>query len=145
MMLCSEIMKRQVISTTLDTTAAGAALLMKEQQIGFLPVCDASGRAIGVMTVRDIALRVCAEDRNSSRTALAEIMTRKPICCKAASSVAQAEALMLKHKTRRILCVDAHDRVVGLVTLADVVHHQDPIRLAHFVRELTDRRFRMER
>ena len=144
-MLCSEIMKRHVFSGTPETSAADAARLMREHGIGFLPVCDSAGNPLGVVTDRDLALRVCAEDLPAQSTLLKQIMTKGPITCAAKTSLEHAEATMLKRKTRRILLVDDHGKLVGLITLADVIHHQDPFKLAHFVRELTEVRLRHER
>lgn len=53
---------------------------------------------------------------------------------------------MLNRKRRRILLVDSKNKLVGLITLADVIHHQDPFRIRHFIRALTKKRLlRFER
>jgi CBS domain-containing protein len=144
-MLCSEIMKRHVHTATLGTSALEAARLMKEQQIGFLPVCDAARHPVGVVTDRDLTLRVCAENLNAESTLLSAIMTQDPLCCSDDSSVEEAEASMLRRKSRRILVLDEHGKLVGLMTLADMAHHQDPFKMAHFVRTLTENRLRVEK
>jgi CBS domain-containing protein len=53
--------------------------------------------------------------------------------------------MMLRHRTRRILLVDAADKVVGLITLADIAQHQSPLDSARWLRELSARRYRVER
>ena len=118
---------------------------MRENRIGFLPVCDSSGHPLGVVTDRDLALRICAESLDAGSTFVSAIMTQNPLCCRADSSLEQAEALMLKRKSRRILLLDEDGTLVGLITLADVVHHQDPFKMSHFVRALTENRLRVER
>ncbi len=145
MMLCSEIMKRHVQTATIDMSAQQAARLMSEHQIGFLPVCDVDHRPVGVVTYRDLALRVCAENLRAGSTFLGAIMTHDPLSCREHSSVESAEELMLQRKSRRILLLDGHGRLVGLISLADVVHHQDPFKIAHFVRTLTESRLRVEK
>ena len=144
-MLCSEIMKRHVHTATIDTSATDAARLMRENRIGFLPVCDASRHPLGVITDRDLALRVCAENLDAGSTYLSAVMTQDPLCCRDDSSLDEARALMLKRKSRRILLIDAQGRLTGLITLADVVHHEDPFKMAHFLRALTENRLRVER
>jgi CBS domain-containing protein len=144
-MLCSEIMKRHVHTATVDTTAQEAARLMSENQIGFLPICDVNQRPLGVVTDRDLALRVCAEDLRAGSTFLSAVMTHHPLCCRDDRSLESAEALMLERKSRRILLLDESGRLVGLITLADVVHHQDPFKMSHFVRALTENRLRVEK
>ena len=144
-MLCNEIMKRHVFSAKLQTSAADAARLMKQHGIGFLPVCDEDGHPLGVVTDRDLALRVCAENLSAQDVTLSRVMTQSPVSCNAKSTLEQAEAIMLKRKSRRIVLLDDQEKLVGLITLADVLHHQDPFRVAHFVRELTEVRLRHER
>lgn len=144
-MLCSEIMKRHVHTATIDTSVLEAARVMSENRIGFLPVCDVDGHPLGVVTDRDLAVRVCAENLPADRTLLGAIMTHNPLSCRDSCSVENAEDLMLLRKSRRILLLDEHGRLAGLITLADVVHHQDPFKVAHFVRTLTEQRLRVEK
>jgi len=138
-------MKRHVHTATIDTSAKDAARLMRESRIGFLPVCDANRHPLGVITDRDLALRVCAENLDAGSTYLSAVMTQDPLCCRADSTLDEARALMLKRKSRRILLTDEQGRLVGLITLADVVHHEDPFKMAHFLRALTENRLRVER
>ncbi|HEY0464522.1 MAG TPA: CBS domain-containing protein [Polyangiaceae bacterium] len=56
-------MKRRLHTVRPELSVNEAARLMKAEQIGFLPICDAEGHALGVLTERDIVLRLCAEDR----------------------------------------------------------------------------------
>jgi CBS domain-containing protein len=144
-MLCNEIMKRHVHTASVDMTAREAAQMMGENQIGFLPICDVDRRPLGVVTDRDLALRVCAEDLRAGSTPLSAIMTHHPLCCREDCSLERAEAMMLERKSRRILLLDECGRLVGLITLADVVHHQDSFKMAHFVRALTENRLRVEK
>jgi len=143
-MLCNEIMKRHLHTATIDTSAQAAARLMSENQIGFLPICDVDGHPLGVVTDRDLALRVCAENLPADKTLLSAIMTHDPLSLPEDSSVASAEEAMLRRKRRRILLVDENGRLVGLITLADLVHHRDLFNVAHFVRTLTENRLRIE-
>ena len=144
-MLCSEIMKRHVFTATVDTSAQDAARLMRQQRIGFLPVCDVDRHPLGVVTDRDLSLRVCAENLNAAGTFLSAIMTQNPLCCREDSSLEVAQGSMLARKIRRILVLDTHGQLAGLITLADVIHHQDPFKVSHFVRGLTENRLRIEK
>lgn len=119
--------------------------MMSENSIGFLPICDAERRPLGVVTDRDLALRVCAREVAADTTTLAEIMSQDPLCVRDSSTLDNAEAVMLERKARRILIVDKERRLLGLITLADLVHHQDPFKIAHFVRALTEKRLRIEK
>lgn len=144
-MRCSEIMKRRIFTVHPESRVNEAARLMKAEQIGFLPVCDDAGRVLGVLTDRDIVLRVCAEGLAPESTTVARIMTTDPVHCLPDDTLDHAEELMLRHKTRRILAVDAQGKLDGLITLADAAQYQEPQKTARWLRELSARRFRVER
>lgn len=144
-MLCSEIMKRHVHTANVDMSARQAARLMRDEHIGFLPVCDTDRHPLGVVTDRDLALQVCAGGLSAESTLLSSIMTRNPLSCRGSDSLEAAEQSMLKRKVRRILVLDDGGRLAGLITLADVAHHQSPFQMAQFVRTLTENRLRVEK
>jgi len=144
-MLCREIMKQRVISVQASVTVAQAARKMKAEQISILPVCDDYGRAIGVVTDRDIVLRACAAGLDAETTPVEQIMTQQPVRCSPDATLAHAEKLMLTHRTHRVLLADQEDKLVGLITLADIAQHQSPVESARWLRELSARRYRVER
>jgi CBS domain-containing protein len=144
-MLCGEIMKRHVQRASVGTSALQAARLMRDQRIGFLPVCDTDDHPLGVVTDRDLASRVCAENLNAAGTFLSSVMTPNPLCCRDTHSLEHAKALMARGKHRRILVVDARGRLTGLITLADVAHHQEPFRMAQSARALTENGLQIEK
>jgi len=143
-MRCEEVMKRRLCTIRSDMSVTELAQLMKTEQIGFVPVCDAEERPLGVVTDRDIALRVCAEGLSSDDTQVSRIMTVHPVACRPGDSLERAEDLMLERKTRRVLVTDSSGKLVGLITLADIAQVQTPFRTARWLRELTARRFRVE-
>lgn len=144
-MLCKEIMKRRLHTATIGTSALQAAQYMRDQHIGFLPVCDAEGHPLGVVTDRDLAIRVCAENLSAEYTYLSTLMSQNPLSCHENCALEEAEAMMLQRKYRRILVIDDLGRLAGLITLADIAHHQDPFKMAQFVRVLTESRLRIEK
>src|SRR6478609_2066946 len=123
-MQCGEIMKRQLHTVCPELPVNDAARLMKTERISFLPICDAEGYAVGVVTGRDIVLRICAEDLRGSAKTVAQIMTPSPVQCRSDDSVEHAEKLMIQHKTRRVLIVDESGRLVGLIGMAEVAQHE---------------------
>jgi len=143
-MQCSEIMKRQLHTVLPELPVNEAARLMKTERIGFLPVCDAEGYAVGVLTDRDIALRLCAEDLRGSTKTVAQIMTPSPVECRSDDTVEHAEKLMIQRKTRRILIVDESGKLVGLIGMAEIAQHEAPYKAANWFRQLSARRFRVE-
>ena len=93
---------------------------MREVNIGFVPICDSHGRPIGTVTDRDIALRVCAEDKKASRTHAGEIMSHESVTCRASDELEQAEAAMAEHHKSRIMVVDHEGHLAGVLSLADL-------------------------
>jgi len=116
---CQEIMKRDVEWMTPRESAHDAARTMRDENIGFLPVCDEGMKVLGTVTDRDIAIRLVADSQPAS-TAIEHIMTREVIACLAADDITAAEELMAEHRKSRIMCVDDDGRLVGVISLSDI-------------------------
>src|SRR4029079_14691676 len=93
-MTCGEIMKRCVIRADENDTVQVAAAYMRDANIGFLRVCGDSGKVVGTLTDRDIAIRVDAEGKSSSACRVRDVMTREMIACAASDDIGHAESLM---------------------------------------------------
>ncbi|HVR21117.1 MAG TPA: CBS domain-containing protein [Polyangiaceae bacterium] len=131
-------MKRDIATVMSDVPIQTAAAKMRAANIGFLPVCDAEGRAVGAVTDRDIALRIVAEDRPAS-TRVEEVMTREVIACRPADDVHRAEQLMGRYKKSRIICVDDEGYPVGVISLSDIAQHESSEQTARTMRRVTMR------
>jgi len=101
-----------------DDTVVDAARMMRDEDVGSLPVVD-SDRLIGMVTDRDVALRVVAEGRDPSEVSVQEIASRNPVTAEAASDLNDALQLMARHQVRR-LPVTEEGRLVGIIAQADV-------------------------
>ncbi len=110
-----DIMTRTVESVAPDTTVREVAHLMKLRHIGAFPVCE-NGTLVGMITDRDLALRVLAENRDAE-TRVKEVMTKDVICCTEEDPVEEAVGTMEERQIRRLPVVSDEDRLVGLVTL----------------------------
>ncbi len=95
------------------------ARLMKEENIGFVPICNANGEPVGAITDRDLAIRVLAEgysaDDRIDRFATSELVT-----CRLGSDVNEAERLMREHRKSRVMVCDDQGKVHGVISLADI-------------------------
>jgi CBS domain-containing protein len=122
-MRVSEMIHEYPICCTEFDTARHAAELMKEQQAGALPVVEkhGGGKLAGVVTDRDLCLRVIAEGRDPGKTQVRECMTSSPIYCKPEDDVQHALSLMREHHVRRIPVVDAEHRICGMISFANLV------------------------
>jgi CBS domain-containing protein len=113
------VMTAAVASVRRMAHARDAARLMRDRDIGFLPVCEADGSVVGVVTDRDLVLGVLAADRPAT-TAVEEIMTPDPIVCYASDDLDWCERLMSENQINRMVVVGDDERLVGVVSLADL-------------------------
>ncbi|HJZ86580.1 MAG TPA: CBS domain-containing protein [Polyangia bacterium] len=137
-MLCKEIMKRNVECVEATDTVETAAETMRDQQVGFLPVCDQSTKVIGTITDRDITVRVVAESLSAS-TLVEKVMTSEVVACRADDDVHRAEDLMGQYQKSRIMCLDEQGRLVGVISLSDIAQVEDDPAAAETMRQVTDR------
>jgi len=118
-MLVRDIMTQHVQVVDPDEALDHAARIMRELDIGSIPVCD-RGRLVGLLTDRDIAVRAVAAGRDPKRTAVAEVMTRPVFCCAPEHAVESVALVMRARQIRRIPVIDQDEHVVGMVGLADI-------------------------
>lgn len=101
-----------------DMTAADAAGLMKQLDVGVIPVAE-NDRLIGLVTDRDLVLRVLAARRSGDEVKLAEIVTKSPVTVSPDMKLSEARELMAEHKVRRLPVLKG-DLLVGILSLGDV-------------------------
>jgi len=125
-MKISEIMSKNPRSVSPDTPVSEAAQLMKEEDVGLVPVvervggAETRGRLVGVVTDRDIAIRAVAEGR-AADAHVSEIMSGGVKTCGPDDSVESAMELMGREQVRRLPIVDERGSLVGVVAQADLV------------------------
>jgi CBS domain-containing protein len=140
-MRCETIMKRDVECITPQETVQDAARLMRDDRIGFLPVCDDSRKVLGTVTDRDLAMRVLAEGR-APTTRVEEVLTREVVACRPDEDLRHAEELMGRHQKSRIMCVDEQGRLVGVISLSDIAQKEKGTRASQTLREVSQREAR---
>ena len=118
-MRCDKVMKRDVQALRPEDDIALAARTMRDTGVGFLPVIDPLGRVLGTLTDRDIAIRVCAEERPCS-TPVAEVYTRDCVAVRPEDDVGVAREVMGHYRKSRILVTDPDCRLVGVISLSDL-------------------------
>ncbi|HLK81388.1 MAG TPA: CBS domain-containing protein [Xanthobacteraceae bacterium] len=118
-MQVQEIMHPDVQIAHPDMTIRDAARRMRVDNIGALPVGE-NDRLIGMVTDRDIVVRVIAEDRPPGDTTVRQVMSEGICYCFEDDDVARAAQVMARHQVRRLPVVDRSKRLVGLVALADL-------------------------
>ena len=141
-MLCEQLMKRNVKWVSERDPVHAAAKLMRDHNIGFLPVCNETGRAVGVITDRDIVVRIAA-DKGSLDTPVSEPMTKTVLTCRPNEKLAYAEARMREKHTARILCVDEQGKPLGVISLSDLAKEERAGKIGRLLRALTTREARV--
>ena len=138
-MRAEEIMTRDPSCVTPDTSLQDAARLMKQENVGVVPVVerDGSKRLVGVLTDRDITVRVVAEGRDAVGTPVREAMTREVRTCRIDDSAEDVMRVMGDEQVRRIPIVDDRGDLVGIVAQADVVRGADDRRAERTVEKIS--------
>jgi CBS domain-containing protein len=116
-----DVMTRNPRSISPTAPARAAAQIMKNEDVGFVPVVDENSRLVGVITDRDIAIRLVAEGREPD-CSVAEVMSSGNIATlRPDEDVDRAMETMASEKVRRVPVVDERGSVVGVVAQADIV------------------------
>jgi CBS domain-containing protein len=119
-MHCREFMTHEVQWIAPDQSVARAAELMAFHNLGFLPVCTADGRPLGVITDRDIATRVTGKDQLGSQIRVEEVMTSPIQSVGPDCPIAVAGELMAEAGVSRLLVLDDDGVLEGIVSVADL-------------------------
>jgi CBS domain-containing protein len=123
-MRCEDLMTAEVESVEPGRDVETVAQIMRELNVGFVPVCQKNGTVVGVITDRDIAIRVVAEGR-SGNTKVEEVMTEDAITCHPSADLQEVERLMRAHQVERIVVVDDDARLAGVISLIDLAQVED--------------------
>lgn len=105
---------------TPETSVAEVARVMRTEDVGSLPIVTDPDRVVGMVTDRDLVLRVLAEGLDPEATPVAQIATEDPVTVDAEADLDDALVLMARHQLRRIPVVSGPDRIVGIIAQADV-------------------------
>jgi CBS domain-containing protein len=137
-MLCEEIMKGDVECVSPTDAVEDAAQAMRDEELGFLPVCDQSGKVLGTITDRDIAIRVVAAKKPGT-TPIEDVMTREVVSCSPKDEIGRAQELMAQNRKSRIMCLDKSGRLVGVISLSDIAQYEKDARSGETLRHVTER------
>jgi CBS domain-containing protein len=102
-----------------ETPVAEAARMMRQADVGSLIVLE-EGAVCGMVTDRDITIRVVAEERDIRSTPIGEICSREPLTLSVSDSIEQAIELMRSNSIRRLPVLDEKERPAGIVSLGDL-------------------------
>ncbi|WP_347302981.1 CBS domain-containing protein [Croceibacterium sp. TMG7-5b_MA50] len=118
----NHVITAEVVSVSPYTSIEDAACLMRDHDIGVLPVVEGE-RLVGIVTDRDMVVRGIAERRDGWLSRVSDIMTSKVYSCEAENGAHVAAMLMATHQIRRVALVDREGRLCGLITLTDLIRN----------------------
>ena len=121
-MRVADLMKRKPKYLTPHDTARQAARSMRDENVGFLPVCDWEHRVIGAVTDRDLALRLVAEGLDTN-VPVVDVMTHEVVACHPDDDLERAEEVMGASRKSRLVVVDDFGRLAGVLSLSDIAEH----------------------
>lgn len=124
-MRVNEVMSRNINCCVRTTSVMNAARMLRESDIGILVVVDdpETRRLTGVVTDRDLCLRALGELHDPTLTTVEDCMTWEPVYCTPDVDVQEVLAAMGEQQIRRIPVVDYEMKVLGLISLTDLIRH----------------------
>ena len=137
---CNEVMTKNAVCCLPNDSVAKAAELMKSENIGSIPVIEneQTQKLVGIVTDRDLALKIVAEGRDATSTKVEAVMTHKVVTCRAEDDLQKALDAMAEHQLRRIPVVDDDNKILGIIAQAVVATRVDqPEKTAEMVKEIS--------
>jgi CBS domain-containing protein len=131
-----EVMTSNPSTIEADGFVVEAAKIMKAEDAGVVPVTE-NGRLIGMVTDRDIAIRVVAERKDPQATSIREVASTDLVTIDPQQDLDEALRLMAQHKVRRLPVVEEDGRLVGVVAQADVAREGDDTKTGQVVQEIS--------
>lgn len=119
-MRAKEIMTPNPRCVSVTDKVGTVAKIMRDADCGSIPVVDdATGKVVGIITDRDLAVRVLAGDRGND-TSVTDIMTGYPYSARPDDDLRHVEKLMVERQVRRVPVVDAEGRCIGIISQGDI-------------------------
>lgn len=134
--LVRDVMTRGAECIGEHETILEAAKRMELLDIGALPICGDDKRLMGMLTDRDIVVKVLAADKDPSTTTAGDLAQGAPVMVHAGDSIDQAIRKMIEHKIRRLPVIEEH-KLVGMVSQGDLATSVDAAKVGELVRAVS--------
>lgn len=133
-----EAMTKEFISVPGDTTVDQAAVMMRDHDIGMLPVISMDGKIAGVLTDRDITVRAVAEGEAPDATIVSDLLSPGVQTCREEDDLEQVAEHMAKAHLRRLPVLNGDGELSGILGLADVARHIGATKVADTLTTITE-------
>jgi CBS domain-containing protein len=140
MKTCEEVMTPNPVCCLPTDSVKRAAELMKSENVGPIPVIDneQDRKLVGIITDRDLVVKVIAEGCDASSTLVESVMTRRAVSCRLDDPLQKAMDLMSEHQLRRITIVDKANVILGIISQADIATRGNhPEKTAEVVKDIS--------
>lgn len=137
---CNEVMTKNPVCCLPNDMVAKVAKSMKLKNVGSIPVIEneKTRKLVGIVTDRDLALKIVAKELDPKSTKVEVVMTRKVVTCSPEDDLQKALDAMSEHQLRRIPIVDTDNKILGIIAQADVATRVDkPKKTAKMVKEIS--------
>lgn len=135
-----ELMTAPVSTARPETSLGEIARTMREQDIGFVPICE-DEKLVGIVTDRDIVLRIVADGRDARTATAGEVMSADVFHCFEHDSIKEAARLMSERQVRRLVVLSSEEKIVGVVSLGDIAKRSGKRRIpAHTLEAVSENR-----
>lgn len=127
---------KEIVTITADSgkTAYDVADLMKKKKVGSVIAIDKKGQPLGIITERDMVKRVCLDNLVANRIKVEEIMSSPLITIMSYDSIDTASRIMSKNNIKRLVVLEADNRIVGMLSVSDITKHLAKILLDDYKR-----------
>lgn len=139
-MKCAEIMTKNPSCCLPTTPVEKVAQMMESEDVGPIPIVDdlQNKKLLGIVTDRDLTLKVTAKGRDPRQTQVREVMSNNLVTCQADEDLDRALKSMESAQVRRIPVVDNTQRLLGIITVSDIVSRlKDPAKTVEVTEQLS--------
>ena len=131
-----DIMTGNAECVSVNDTLVDAARKLRDLDVGAMPICGEDNRLKGMLTDRDIVVKVLAAGKDPAGTTAGELGEGKPVTIGADDSIEDALRTMSDHQVRRLPVIDGHD-LVGIISQADIARNLDDERTGDLVEAIS--------
>jgi CBS domain-containing protein len=119
-----DVMTSNPCTIDADKSVAYAAKMMREEDVGLAPIVE-DDRLVGMLTDRDITIRVVADGRDPKQVRVKEVASSQLVTVNPQQDLDEALRIMAKHQVRRLPVIEEGGRLVGVVAQADIAREGD--------------------
>ena len=131
-----DVMTSNPCSIDADKSVAYAAKMMRDEDVGLAPIVEGD-KLIGMLTDRDIAIRVVAEGKDPDQVKVREVASKQVVTIDPQQDLDEALRIMAMHQVRRLPVVEEDGKLVGVVAQADVAREGDDTKTGALVEEIS--------